>query len=149
MKDRATHALIYTDGSEISGEVGAAAWCPKAERAKSRYMGNNTTSTVYAAELVGIELALQIAQELEGCTGTTIFTDNQAAIQAIAHPAVSSGQYITYRVIREIEKARQKGIQVELQWVPSHQGIPGNEEVDRLAKQAAGWDESSKSVRLD
>jgi len=145
-RGRATHALIYTDGSEISGEVGAAAWCPEAGRSKSRYMGDNATSTVYAAELVGIELAIQIAQELEGCTGATIFTDNQAAIQAVARPTVSSGQYITFRVIGEIEKARRKGIEVELQWVPSHQGVPGNEEVDKLAKQAAGWDQSSKAV---
>ena len=78
-------------------------------------MGDSTQSTVYSAELAGIELALQIAQELQGCDAATIFTDNQAAIQAIAHPAISSGQYITHRVIMEIERARRKGIEPTVQ----------------------------------
>lgn len=147
LKRKTTHAAIYTDGSEIQGQVGAAAWCPGAGRNLTRYLGDNTQSTVYSAELVGIELALQIAQELEGCNGVTIFTDNQAAIQAIAHPAISSGQYITHRVIREIERARRKGIEPTIQWTPSHKGIPGNEEVDLLAKQAAGWDPNTRQTR--
>lgn len=147
MRKRATHALIYTDGSEIQSHVGAAAWCPGAGRKKARYLGNNTQSTVYSAELAGLELALQIAQELNGCDGATIFTDNQAAIQALAHPSISSGQYITHRVIQEMERARRKGIKVTIQWTPSHKGIPGNEEVDLIAKQAAGWDPDKKTVR--
>ena len=147
MGKKTHYALIYTDGSEIQGQVGAAAWCPKAGRRKTRYLGDNTQSTVYTAELVGLELALQITQELTGCTGATIFTDNQAVIQAVSHPAISSGQYITHRVIQEIDRARRKGIEVTIQWTPSHKGIPGNEEVDILAKQAAGWDPERKETR--
>ena len=115
MKKRATHALIYTDGSEIQNQVGAAAWCPSAGRKKTRYLGDNTKSTVYSAELVGLELALQITQELDNCDGVTIFTDNQAAIQAVTRPAISSGQYITHRAIQEMERARRKGINVTIQ----------------------------------
>ena len=144
LKKKATHAAMYADGSEIQGQVGAVAWCPDAGRGKTRYPGDNTQSTVYSAELVGIELAPQIAQELEGCNGVTIFTDNQAAIQAVAHPAISSAQYITHRVISEIERARQRGIEPTIQWTPSHKGILGNEEVDLLAKQAAEWDPDTK-----
>jgi ribonuclease HI len=139
MKRRATHALIYTDGSEIQDQVGAAAWCPGAGRSKARYLGENTKSTVYSAELVGLELALQITQELDNCNGATIFTDNQAAIQAVTRPIISSGQYITHRVIKEMEKSRGKGINTTIQWTPSHKGTPGNEEVDLLGKKAAGW----------
>lgn len=138
-KRNCRHALIYTDGSEIQGQVGAAAWCPDAERSRTRYMGDNTQSTVYSAELTGLELALQIGQELEWCNKMTIFTDNQAAIQAVTNPRITSGQYITHRVIAEMEQARRQGIAVTLQWIPSHTGIRGNEEVDELAKQAGGW----------
>jgi hypothetical protein len=42
MEKRPRHALIYTDGSEIQGQVGVAAWCPGAGRAKMRYMGEHT-----------------------------------------------------------------------------------------------------------
>jgi ribonuclease HI len=140
------HAIVYTDGSEIQGQVGTAAWCPGAGRAKSRYLGNNTQSTVYSAELVGIELALQIAQELEGCNRVTIFTDNQAAIQAIINPKITSGQYITNRAIIGINQARRKGITPILQWIPSHIGIQGNEEVDVMAKAAAGWSQETKEI---
>ena len=47
-------------------------------------MGPDTVSTVYAAELQGISLALQIAQEYVERGGerrkVAIYTDNQAAI---------------------------------------------------------------------
>jgi hypothetical protein len=98
---------------------------------------------------VGLELAIQIAQDLEGCTGATILTDNQAAIQALAHLAISSGQQITHRVIQEINQARGKGIGITIQWTPSHEGIPGNEEVDMLAKRATEWDPQRKTARPD
>jgi ribonuclease HI len=130
----------------IQGHVGTAAWCPNAGRAKSRYLGNNTQSTVYAAELAGIELALQIAQELEGCNRITIFTDNRAVRQAIINPKMTSGQYITSRAINEINRARRKGITPILHWIPSHTGVKGNEEVDVMAKEAAGWSQETKEL---
>jgi ribonuclease HI len=116
-------------------------------REKIRYLGDNTKSTVYSAELVGLELALQIAQGLDNCDEVTIFTDNQAAIQAVTCPSISSGQYITHRVTQEMERTRGKGINVTIQWTPSHKGIPGNEEVDLLAKRAAGWDSDTGKVK--
>ncbi|CAN9167672.1 unnamed protein product [Alternaria sp. RS040] len=52
---------IYTDGSGIEGEIGSAALCPPTQQARSVHTGLDTESTVYAAELQGISLALQIA----------------------------------------------------------------------------------------
>jgi hypothetical protein len=77
---------IYTNGSSINGYVGAAAImrAPHANgpwTKQTRYIGTSRTSTVYAAELRGLVLALQmvintplICVPLDRCAA--IFTDN-------------------------------------------------------------------------
>jgi hypothetical protein len=54
------------------------------------YMGKSTTSSVYAAELRGMELAFQRALEVHATTNIpdrcTVFTDNQAAFLTTANP---------------------------------------------------------------
>ncbi|KAJ9137654.1 Endonuclease/exonuclease/phosphatase [Pleurostoma richardsiae] len=111
---------IYTDGSGINDHVGAAAVAPMLSNSDIRskrlqYMGTSDTSTVYAAELKGLVLALQIVQDIYTETSSpgkcAIFTDNQAAIQAF-------------------------------RWIPAHVGVPGNEAADRAAKEAAGMGSS-------
>lgn len=69
----------------------------------------------------------------------TIYTDNQAAIRATCHPQRSSGQYILRRIARQLDLLRddRSGWRIRLQWVPGHEGVPGNEEADWLAKLAA------------
>ncbi|PQE23331.1 zinc knuckle protein [Rutstroemia sp. NJR-2017a BBW] len=105
-------------------------------------MGNSETSTVYAAELQGIKLALEIADE-DAEKGNKrnkliIFTDTQAAIRAFQNPAGRSGAYIVAEAIRLIDKLQTVwGISVEIRWNPAHIGIWGNEAADKAAKAAA------------
>jgi ribonuclease HI len=80
---------------------------------------------------------------LDNCDEVTIFTDNQTAIQAVTRRSISSGLYITHRVIQEIEVLGRRGINITIQWTPSHEGIPGDGEADLLAKKAAGWDSNT------
>jgi hypothetical protein len=49
---------IYTGSSGIDGEIGAAAVCPIIQQTRIAHVGPDTVSTVYAAELQGISLAL-------------------------------------------------------------------------------------------
>jgi hypothetical protein len=66
-------------------------------------LGNSETSTVYAAELQGIKLALKIADK-DAEKGNKrdqliIFIDNQAAIRVFQNPAGRSGIYIVTETI--------------------------------------------------
>ncbi|KAJ5481378.1 reverse transcriptase [Penicillium sp. IBT 31633x] len=148
-------AIAYTDGSKTeNGGVGASAVTSR---------GNATArlddqDTVYAAELKGILLALSqikddLVRELVATSRApartmTIFTDNQAAIQACSHPRRSSGQQILRNIAIQIENLRLAAWRVRIHWIPGHMGVHGNERADILAKLAASTCGPAEAVIL-
>ena len=130
----------YTDGSGLNDKIGAAAvgYHYGIPIGKLQYLGTSANSTVYAAELTGIDMAL--AWGLDNtwpiCNHIYIWTDNQAAISAIDNPRCPSGQFILRNIVAKLDALAQRHIQVSIRWIPAHTGIPGNERADKAAKAA-------------
>lgn len=89
---------MYTDGSGIDGQVGAAAILYKNGTIKSRRrmrLGSIKHHTVYEGEGVGMILGLELMREerhLEGMVSMGV--DNMAAISAMQSIKPKAGHYI-------------------------------------------------------
>ena len=114
---------------------------PALDGRASAYLGKENAATVYAAKLAGILMGLDLAMKFNQ-RNVAVFTDNQAALQALESPRRQSGQFILIRIIQALAEASLRGISVEFHWIPAHQAISGNEMADKLAKEATGWRQS-------
>jgi ribonuclease HI len=135
-----THMKVFTDGSDIDGRVGAAAWEPHRQWKSLTDIGPRDQFTVYGAELIGIWMALDMA--IKGgriVKKLTIFTDNQASILSSARPGKQSGQIVLRKIHWLVSVLHKRGCEITLRWIPAHVGVPGNETADWLAKTATGW----------
>ncbi|RAK94816.1 ribonuclease H family protein, partial [Aspergillus ibericus CBS 121593] len=118
--------------------VGAAVITPKENGVRKRigqYMGPETISNVYAAELRGLQLATTwirvLGVDRARRNGEVhIFSDSQAALKAMRAPRMSSGQQILALLLREVEELRKEGVKVNYHWIPGHEGVRGNERAD-------------------
>ncbi|XP_043062852.1 uncharacterized protein LOC122319533 [Drosophila yakuba] len=107
-QDHVQHLNIYTHGSEIEGRAEVFAK-GKAE-----------------------ELAQSIDRQHEA---VNLFVDSQAAIRSMQSSAVSSKSVLASREALDILTTTTSK---RIYWVPSHQGIDGNETADELAKEGVG-----------
>ncbi|KAJ5111870.1 reverse transcriptase [Penicillium alfredii] len=135
--------MIYTDGSGIEGRMGAAVVVDLEDHVAHSQMGDDNTTTVYAAELRAIEMALESVIDstepwaAQAKNGLAIFADSQAALKALRRPRMPSGQIYLIGCLDLIRQLVERGIQTELRWIPAHQEVLGNETVDQHAKDAA------------
>jgi ribonuclease HI len=131
---------VYTDGSGIEGQVGAAAYSPKTSTTTYEYLALDTTANVFTAELTAIKLATAIFddQDHSNFTACSIYADSQAALKALNKPGRQSGQYILAEIIANIENIKRRNqMDLTMGWIPSHQEIPGNKKAEVDAKKAA------------
>lgn len=138
---KGTELQVFTDASMRNGKVGCGLAVVTKEGAQveaALTVSSDETMNAYVAELGAITEAAEWAAGLPGVVlrgawGITIYSDNMSALQAIANPRHQSGQRLIKRTITAIEMAFANGRCIQLSWVPSHAGVPGNEAADRLA----------------
>ena len=118
---------IYIDGSGINSQIGAVAICPTLQQTRSSYMGTEDASTVYAGELQGISLALDIAHQYRvenyQRSKILIYTDNQAAIRTSAKPKGKSGAYLLKKIVSQTEHLQAQVLPIEIRWVHVERGF--------------------------
>ena len=149
--------MVYSDGSEQGGKVGAAAVLLR--RGTRRYkilhhhLGTSEEHGIFEAEIVGSILGAELLyREKKAIQGPSVALDNTPAIQATQQLRPAPSHYLTDYFHDRIEALFQKGRVLRhegfaLRWVPGHLGIDGNEIADREAKRAAkGRSSTSKAL---
>lgn len=131
--------VAYTDGSEINDKIGSSCVIPEKSKLIKKFLGARTRCTVYMGELQGIQDSLSYALGQNQSSGIRIFTDNQAALQALESPNKCSAPQIMQTITQHIDDLRAREMPIHLQWIPAHKNIRGNEEADIAVKEATGW----------
>lgn len=139
-QDRA-NICIYTDGSGFEGKVGAGAviYRNSVRRGKLQYrLGELMKHTVYEGELVGLNLGTELLRKESRISEVSIYTDNQAGIQALDSFKPTPGHYLADEFLIEISriKCRFPRCSISVRWIPGHEGVQGNEMADDTAKKA-------------
>src|SRR5579859_7940913 len=113
-------------------------YCHTDQHVEQWYLGKSSESMVYARELEAIHMAVTHAKDLTQ-TESRIFSDSQPAIKSLAKPKRQSGQAIIERILDEIDALylTTPSYAMQIEWVPGHVGIVGNEKGDQAAKSAA------------
>lgn len=121
------HIHIYTDGSQNleTEKSGAAVYIPQR---KTKILLPSSKITIMDIELEAIHRALQEIDSLQ-LKNSVILTDSKSALQSLKrweHP--SETQCLLTKLLT---------LDVQLQWIPAHCNIEGNETADHLAKLAS------------
>jgi ribonuclease HI len=140
---------IFSDGSGHGNGIGSAAILYVKDRARPvrslrAFLGTSDKHNTYEAEVVGVILALWIIQSVPETLGkkVTLYIDNQSVIKAITTPSSTSGQHLLNSLRTA---ANRTGCRLTIRWISSHSKVKGNEEVDKLAKDAADGKSSTRN----
>ncbi|XP_071642940.1 uncharacterized protein [Temnothorax longispinosus] len=126
---------FYTDGSkDDSGFVGAGVFSP--ELAIQIMHKLPTQTSIFTAEAWAILQALITAGQ-RNPKKIVIFSDSKSVLENICSNDARQQNYIIPWIKEKIYQFSNKGIDLQLAWIPSHRGIAGNEVADKTAKLAS------------
>ncbi|KAF0290571.1 putative RNA-directed DNA polymerase from transposon BS [Amphibalanus amphitrite] len=159
-RDAASHHLaglpqcatwVWTDGSATegvtNGGAGALIVWPDDETAEIRTPAGRICSS-YRAEMVALRAALNHLLEHPAHTEdpVVICTDSQSALAALREGPAAQSSPLGSEIWDALRRLTTGGRRIHLQWVPSHCGLGGNEEADRLAGEAGALDQEDTMV---
>ena len=146
---------VFTDGSvSDEGITSFGIYITDGNSVEERHKGklNIQTGTV-TVELKAIEIALKLlapGNELEHLARPYIhvYTDSEGALGQLQQDIPFENRAIHNRVRNHLKELSHKNSpsRVNLHWVPSHIGIFGNDEADRLAAEAGNLPEATDEV---
>ncbi|XP_045121986.1 uncharacterized protein LOC123510718 [Portunus trituberculatus] len=124
--------VYYTDGS-VDPQTSASASAFTHEDETALFRLRNGSSTLQT-ELLAILKALQHAEPRQ--KPVTIHTDSLGCIQALTRGTPRDNVGLISSILVTARRIQANGRTVQVNWIPSHSGIPGNEEADTAAKNA-------------
>ncbi len=132
---------IFTYSSAQNGLVGIGIRSPNISYfpVPSTTVRTTHALNVFTGDLLAIDVGLvQLIHfakiEQPRNLNVTLFTESQAALNAISYPAAYSGQFLTKAIILKTRQLHFLGVLCILQWSPGHSKIPGNVKAYELAQ---------------
>jgi ribonuclease HI len=130
---------VYTNGSKCENcvESGAVISTGKEIAAQIKLRLDNRCSNNQAEQLAIIK-ALEAIESIIATDNSprtaTVFTDSRITLDS---PQNANNAYLIEEIRKRVYILEGSELKIEFWWVKAHVGIPGNEIVDRLAKEAA------------
>ena len=141
-----TTLKVYTDGLGQDGMVGAATVLYKGNVITGMlqyYLGSLEQHTTFEAELIGILLGLWLLHREPDADSVSPKANSQVAIQALNMHRLGPGSHILDEIHELSESLCINSIsdlQLRVSWISGHDGVAGNESIDKEAKAAAKGD---------
>ncbi|GBL89136.1 hypothetical protein AVEN_28546-1 [Araneus ventricosus] len=125
---------IFSDGSKMQGQVGSSAVLfYHGREIQHQVCRLSNHATVFAAEIMGMDMALSMAERLNIWDPIRLYTDSLSLLQAMA--STQPGYPLVW-VLRAKCLDLMLTRNLRLYWVKAQVGVLGNEVADRYAKEA-------------
>ncbi|XP_030767314.1 ribonuclease H1-like [Sitophilus oryzae] len=126
------YEVVFTDASKDRWTQRCGIGIYNKSRDVSMFARCSDLTSICTAEIQAIRYALTTLSE--NAKKSLIVSDSKSALQSIVRSGICYWNSKTVlETKKELEILEQRNILVQLIWVPSHSGIRGNEEADRLA----------------
>ena len=131
--EKPNSAIYYTDGTvdPATGKSGAGVY---SQKLTASWRTSNSCSTLQT-ELTAIKLTLNFSITQDD-TDIVIHTDSKSSLQALQNRRPKENVILIKQIINLLCLHKGRGKQVTLNWIPSHLGIYGNDQADKLAKES-------------